>query len=362
MINVCFFSGDITRSGGTERVATTIVNGLSKTKKYRLSILSIVEQRKKPFYPILPEVKRYVLKNDRKWLSPGVGYLPLIPVLRKFLKKYKVNIIIDIDIVLDALSLPATIGLNVRVFSWEHFHYYFEHNILYRRIIAWFSARFSDYMITLTERDKNNYQKKLHRKKRIVSISNPVEIAKDTVVPKEKVLITVGHLEHWKGTDMLAEIAPKILKKYSDWKWYFLGDGPYRDLLESARRKYGLEEKLILTGVVSNVEDYLRRASIMVMASRTEGLPMCLLEAKACAVPCISFDIMVGPSELIEHGRSGFLIPPFDLGEMIDRISQLIVDDNLRKRFSLAAQTGVEEYEVERILEKWIWLLDTVLR
>lgn len=72
---------------------------------------------------------------------------------------------------------------------------------------------------------------------------------------------------------MLARIAPKLLKKHKDWKWYVLGDGELRGLLEETVAKYGLEKQLILTGSVTNVEAYLEKSSIYVMTSRIEGLP-----------------------------------------------------------------------------------------
>lgn len=46
---------------------------------------------------------------------------------------------------------------------------------------------------------------------------------------------------------MLAKIAPRLLKKHKDWKWYMLGDGELRGLLEETVAKYGLEKQLILT-------------------------------------------------------------------------------------------------------------------
>lgn len=360
MLNICFFSGDITRSGGTERVATEIANGLIALGKYRISFLSLVEQKENAFYPISSEIERFVLKGGREWRTPGLSYLPFVPELRRFLKKQNIHIIIDIDIVLDALSLPAVVGLNVKVISWEHFHCYFEQSILYRKLISRLSVRFTDYMVTLTERDKQNYQKVLHRKKKIFTIGNPIDVSWDETVSKEKMLITVGRLEYGKGTDMLAEIIPKVLEKCKGWKWYFLGDGEYRTLLEDVRRRYGLMDRVILTGEVKDVKRYLKRSSIMVFASRSEGLPMSILEARASRVPCVAFDVPVGPAELIKDNVNGFLIPPFMLGSMVEKIKRLTDDEVLRRRFSEAAVAGIEKYKHEEILKKWICLLDIV--
>ncbi|MCI8327842.1 MAG: glycosyltransferase family 4 protein [Lachnospiraceae bacterium] len=360
MKSICFFSGDITKSGGTEKVASVIANGLARMGKYRILFLSLVEQKSDPFFFILPKIERFVLKSDKCWVSPGPAYLPFVPRLRKFLKEQKIDIIIDIDIVLDILSIPAATGLSVKVVSWEHFSYYFEQKFLYRRIIARFSARFSDYMVTLTKHDKQNYQKLLHRKERIIAIYNPVEIPEDLsdIAPREKILITIGHLIPGKGIDMLAKIIPEILGKHRDWKWYFLGDGELRALLEDVQKRHGLRKQLILTGTVKNVNDYLQRASILVMASREEGLGMCFLEAKAARVPSVAFDVPIGPRKLISHGVNGFLIPAFNLKDMTDKILMLMKDDVLREQFSYNTTIDIEQFRLEPILEKWVRLID----
>ena len=385
---ICFFSGDITRNGGTERVAAMIANGLSQ-RGFSVCFLSLVEQKKIPFFDISAAVPRYVLKEDGKWVSPGPGYLPMVPKLRKFLKQQEIKVLIDIDIVLDVLSLPAAAGRETKVISWEHFNVPYEREFLYRRAILHLTARFSDYIVTLTRQDQENYEKLLHRKGRITFIYNPIEPEKfsetkkekafqgkerrrieaieqntadqERAEQKEKALITVGRLIERKGIDMLAGMAPRLLKKHKDWKWYVLGDGELRGLLEETVAKYGLEKQLILTGNVTNVEAYLKKSSIYVMTSRIEGLPMCLLEAAGCDLPCVSFDIPTGPSEIIEQGKNGFLISAFDVEKMEETLDRLMEEDAALKELTEAAagyrKTLEAKFGKEAILDQWEKLL-----
>lgn len=392
MKNICFFSGDITRPGGTERVSTIIANGLAAVGNYRICFLSIVEGRQEPSFFLSSDIPRYRLKDSGKWISPGPGYLPLLPALRRFIKKHRIDVIIDIDLVLDILSIPAAFGTPTKVLAWEHFHYYYEQESLYRRVIAAFSARFSDYMVVLTPQDLCNYQEKLKRRDRIDYIFNPLESSFDctssadgnrtgisdrphntddnctgisdrtsSADSREKMILTVGRLNSFKGIDLLAQIVPKVLKDHGDWKWYFLGDGEYRGILEDVRSRCRLEDRLVLTGVVNHVEDYLKRASLCVLASRTEPFGMCILEAKACGVPCVSFDVPYGPSIIIEDGQNGFLIPPFDLDQMAEKILLLMEDTALRERFIQNTGLGMEKFRLEPILKKWEELLDGML-
>jgi glycosyltransferase, group 1 family protein len=385
---ICFFSGDITRNGGTERVAVMIANGLSN-RGFSVCFLSLVEQKENPFFDISEAVPRYVLKEDGNWVLPGPGYLPMVPKLRKFLKQQEIKVLIDIDIVLDVLSLPAAAGRETKVISWEHFNVPYEREFLYRRAILHLTARFSDYIVTLTRQDQENYEKLLHRKGRITFIYNPIEPKKfsetkkekafqgkerqrieaieqntadqERAEQKEKALITVGRLIERKGIDMLAKIAPRLLKKHKDWKWYVLGDGELRGLLEETVAKYGLEKQLILTGNVTNVEAYLKKSSIYVMTSRIEGLPMCLLEAAGCDLPCVSFDIPTGPAEIIEQGKNGFLISAFDVEKMEKTLDRLMEEDAALNELTEAAagyrKTLEAKFSKEAILDQWEELL-----
>lgn len=352
MKKVCFFSGDVTRSGGTERVSVQLANSLFEDGGYDICFVCLTQQQEKPFYPLNPKIKRYSL--SKKWINPGPKYLPLIGKLRKFLKNHGIDIIIDVDIVLDVLSIPASKGLKTKVVSWEHFNCEFEQSVLYRKLISKLTARFADHIVTLTEEDKNNYANILGRKTRITAIYNmPAKMQRNESVPRENIIVTAGRLTYQKGTEYLARVAVAVLKKYRDWKWLILGDGEERNILQQAIAENGLENHLILKGTVDSVESYLERAKLFVLTSRYEGFGMCLVEALKMKVPSVCFDVKVGPSEIISDGQNGILIPPFDCEKMTEQISFLI--ENPEKLEELTANTmfGVERFSDSQIIEKW---------
>ncbi|MBR1740728.1 MAG: glycosyltransferase family 4 protein [Lachnospiraceae bacterium] len=375
MKNISFFSGEITRSGGTERVSSMIANGLSNIADFKICFLSLAEQERTPFFPLNASIAHTAL--GKKWISPGPGYLGIIPKLHHFLKKEKIDILIDIDIVLDVLSVPAAKGLPVKVISWEHFNYAYETSIFYRRLILKYFTRRTDFIVTLTNQDALAFQKEFHRKKRIHAIYNPMEdipvaeLSMDSEhtepLPKkaeslpdsqkENALITVGRLIPMKGIDYLAHIAKNLLPAHPDWKWYVIGDGDGKIFLEKIIQKYHLEKQLILTGRIENVAPYLEKSKIYVMTSRTEGLPMCLLEAKTYKLPIVSFDILTGPNEIIEHKKNGYLISAFDYKEMTKKLHKLMVNPTLIEQFSLHAQDNIEKFQMDKILCKWENLL-----
>ncbi len=359
MKTVCFFSGDITRGGGTERVAVLIANSLVSRECYRIMFLSLVEQMQEPFFSIDEKISRHAL-GDR-WISPGPGYLKLLPRLKRFLRESRVDVLVDIDIVLDALALPVARSAGTRVISWGHFSYYFERESLYRRYIMRYSARRADYCVTINEENARCYREYLHRKQDIRVIYNPVERAEpDPFSHREKWLLWVGRLVDIKGVDYLAETAKKVLQTHGDWQWIVVGEGEKREYLEQFIRENALEGRIVLAGSVTDVSQYYRQARIYVLTSRSEGLPMCLLEAKSYGLPCVSFDIRTGPNEIIRDGVNGYLVPPYDCDKMADRIGRLMKDENLRRQ--MAGQTGMdmEKFELEAIVKSWNEVIESV--
>lgn len=351
MKKICFFSGDITRNGGTERVAVMIANELAKQEQFEICFLSLCEQKKEMFYQLDEKIKRY--KLGQHWIQPGPGYLPLVPKIRKFFKEQDIDVVIDIDIVLDSLSIPAAWKLKTKVLSWEHSNCYFELSVFYRRLILKFSVKHSDYVVTLTEGDKLNYANFLKRTENIEAIYNPMEPVEPSLEERENRMITVGRLVPGKGMDYLAKVASVVLSKYPDWKWYVLGDGGERDFLERMIAENHLENRLILTGTVSNVGEYLDKSKIFVLTSKSEGLPMCLLEAKAYNLACVSFDIQTGPNEIIEEGVNGYLVSPFDCDEMSEKLCMLIEQEVLLKQFMENSKKNIEKFQMQTIIDNW---------
>lgn len=105
---------------------------------------------------------------------------------------------------------------------------------------------------------------------------------------------------------------------------------------------------------VKEIEKEYLSASIYAMASYFEGLPMSLLEASSFALPCIAFDVNSGPSDIIEDGKSGFLIKDGDLKEFALKLQLLMNDLNLRKSMGQKAKELVElKFSKEVVFKKW---------
>lgn len=354
MLNICFLSGDMSRTGGTERVLSIIANELSKQKnKFNIHILSITNENNTSYFNLENEIK-----NDRILKSKDVNfkkqYFQVVKGIRHYIKENNIDILIDVEVIASLFSIPATRFTKTKLISWEHFNFYEDngsHLRIYARKLA---ARFSNCIITLTEHDKQNYLNNLDIKGKVEYIYNPIEEVDDMECNiKSKQIISVGRLTYQKGFDMLCDVAKVVLKDNKGWKWLILGDGEDKDKLRSKIKEYGLENKLILKGNVSNVEEYYKNSSLYVMTSRFEGLPMTLLEAKTYKLPIVSFNCLTGPSEIVKNNVNGYLINPENVEAMSNKLNILMNDENKLKEFSSNAQIDIEKFKLKPIIERW---------
>ena len=125
-------------------------------------------------------------------------------------------------------------------------------------------------------------------------------------------------------------------------------------------KEYNLQDRLILKGKVSNVEDYYENSALYVMTSRFEGLPMTLLEAKNHKLPIVSFDCPTGPSEIIRNNVNGYLVKANDIKEMSNKVNSVLQDDKKLKEFSDKAELDIDKFNINSIIDKWTSLLVSI--
>jgi glycosyltransferase involved in cell wall biosynthesis len=107
-------------------------------------------------------------------------------------------------------------------------------------------------------------------------------------------------------------------------KLLILGEGPERVRLNTVIRDLHLEADVELTGFVPNPFAYMRRAAGVVLSSRYEGFGNVLVESMACGTPVVSTDCPSGPSEILEGGRYGPLVPVGDESRLADAMLSVL--------------------------------------
>jgi len=145
------------------------------------------------------------------------------------------------------------------------------------------------------------------------------------------VILGAGRLEPQKDFSTLIDAFWNI-KRRQNARLMILGEGSRRSKLEEQITKMNLEDEVSLPGFTDNPYKYMRNASVFVLSSSHEGLPNVLIEAMACGCPVVSTNCPSGPSEILDDGKYGPLIPvgdPDRLAEAIVTVLEEPIDPNV---------------------------------
>ena len=136
-------------------------------------------------------------------------------------------------------------------------------------------------------------------------------------VPAAPRLVCVGRLCEQKGQLLLVEAAARLHREGVPFELVLAGDGEMRAAIETCVREHGLERSVRITGWVDSarVRAEILAARALVLPSFAEGLPVVIMEAMALRRPVIS-TCVAGIPELVEHGRTGWLVAAGDLDDL----------------------------------------------
>ncbi|MEN8237780.1 MAG: glycosyltransferase family 4 protein [Actinomycetota bacterium] len=137
-----------------------------------------------------------------------------------------------------------------------------------------------------------------------------------------------------------------------------IGDGPLAAEVKDYAREMVLDDVVEFTGPVEDVTPHLRWADVLILTSRTEGLPGAALEAGAASVPVVAFDVG-GTSETMIDGTTGILVRERDTDTMVASIDALARDRQRLASMGEAARTFVaQNYTLETAITRYDAILD----
>ena len=215
-------------------------------------------------------------------------------------------------------------------------------------------------MFALTDRLEHDYKNilKNNNHTKIVKVPNMLEsIPSKKSLLEDNNIITVSRLDEGKRNDEIIKIFSKLNNK--KWKLYIIGDGKEIDNLSKLVKELNLEKQVILTGYKNKkeIEKYMLESSIFLMASVSEGLPMVLLEAMSYGLPCIAYETASGTNDIIKNNINGYIINNRDEDEYIEKLKELMNNNNLRKKMGESAKNTSIEFSKEKIVEIWLNIL-----
>lgn len=348
-LNICFI-GHFT-AGGTESATFLVANGLCN--KHKVFVLNTCNR--KPSFKLKQTITFDYLKD---------GSIPKrILSLKKYLTKNEIEVLITVESMTGIFSIVAAKLARCKHIVWEHANYYQNQGSRWIQKIRQIELHSVDAYVVLTERDRNNFVKHFRVKARLEQIYNVAKPQGDHLYDMgSKIIVSVGHLRKIKNFIVIPDVAKIVFSKHPDWKWKIYGDtnGDEYYAIKEKVDAYDLQNQVIFCGRCNDMESAYQEASMYVMTSLQEGLPMVLLEAKSSKLPLISFDIETGPDEIIMDGVNGYLVPAYEIEIMAEKICKLIENKEIRKSFSNNSKEGLGLFSEKLIFEKWNSLLNSI--
>ncbi len=163
------------------------------------------------------------------------------------------------------------------------------------------------------------------------------------VTPDEIVVGTVALFKAQKGLSFLVEAARLAIAANPRIRFVHMGDGPLRDDVVRQIAEAGLGGRFLLLDRVPDPVKLLSGLDIFALPSIWEGLPIALLEAMSAGLPAVGTAVS-GIEEVIEHNRSGLLVPPADAQALADAILSLASDPVARRRLAAGAVSRVAHF------------------
>ena len=185
----------------------------------------------------------------------------------------------------------------------------------------------------------------------MLSFENP-PIPNDKYKCKE--VLVVARLDDWHKRISDALKIWKLIqtdRQYSDWQLRIVGDGVDRRFYEDYVRRHRIPN-VRFEGRQPSLS-YYQQASLFMMTSACEGLPMTILEAQQCGCVPVVFDTFASLPDVVADGRNGYIVPKGDVEQYVARMTALMQDELLRKEMGENARVDCQRFAPEKVAEQW---------
>jgi glycosyltransferase involved in cell wall biosynthesis len=349
-------------AGGAERVLQLIT--ANWVRERQITIISFDAPTDVAFHPFDPAVRliRLGIPAARSGLLRQIfSTLRRTIALRRTIKQLKPDAVISFLMKINVITLLASLNLPHPVIISERNNPKMQpSNAFWGVLLARLQYR-AAAIVMQTRASLECLEDKA--RERAVVISNPVYVPPQAAQKEgPPVLAAVGRLTKQKGFDLLIEAFAAVAPSHPEWTLRIWGEGGLRKELERQVAKCGLADRIDLPGNSKNPAEWIEDANAFVFSSRYEGFGNALAEAAGAGLAVVSFDCPYGPADIIDHERTGLLVPPADVGALSATLDRVMGDEALRQRLGATARTDIGRFAPDKIVAQWDSLLSQILR
>ncbi|MEE8575706.1 MAG: glycosyltransferase family 4 protein [candidate division Zixibacteria bacterium] len=260
-----------------------------------------------------------------------LGDWRVIGQLRKLFYDRQIDLVVTHDYKSNFFAHHATRNSDVRQIALFHGVTSEDSKVsLYNSIDRWTLKRV-DHIITVSEKTARLIASFGIKPSNISVVPNAIDenILIDNLPVRDSSdqvqLVAAGRLSYEKGFDLLLEAIAEIAETAEPFKLYLYGSGPEETKLRQIVADLQIEPQIEFCGFTDKLIEIFDRMDLMIMSSRSEGMPVVLLEAWARKLPVLATTVG-GIPELINHGKNGLLVEPENIEALAEAISSAIKD------------------------------------
>lgn len=384
-MNICFLCDSIFTFGGVQRVLSVVAKALSAS--HRITIVTLDNPSLKDtslygldqadiqyefihFAPPTPieylPCKAYSLLYKKvlphtgltsRWYAHSSFPPSQSDLLVRKLNEGDYDIIVGVHVFLSIRLATVRHKLNAKqVIGWMHSSYqaFFEIRPGYLEGLKshfMHQMRKLDRIVVLTHTDAGIYRERFQLSPTV--IYNPLTVRPQARSnPNAHKFLAVGRLSpRTKGFDILIKGFAIFAQSDTNWTLDIVGEGPEEEALRRLIAAHGLEDRVKLHPFTKEIETYYAAASVYILSSRWEGLPLVLMEAMSHGLPVISSDIPVS-RELLGNATNALLFKSEDEHDLAEKMKQMSESKEL-KRMGEESAACSERFGVEKAIEQW---------
>lgn len=365
-MRIMYIISSMIYSHGTEQTLSDKINYLS-AKGHDVSLVTYEQSGKQYAFELNNQVNCYdcnccfyKVYNYSRLIRP-LKYRRLYHIfqteIRAIYNKCNPDVIVTTTYDVEAIHALSCLELPISLICESHVSYvsYMKGGSIlqkYRNALLLRRLRKFNLLIALSNADLMSWSKKLNH---VIKINNPISYYPDSICESKKIIgriLAVGRLCPQKRFDRLINAFALIKDNNPDWFIDIFGDGEDEDMLNKQIKEMGLEGRVNLKGVTSNIFSEYECCEMFVLSSDYEGFPLVLLEAMACGTPVISTDCPHGASELIDNGITGLLCK-MEVEDLAEKMEWMMNHKEERKRIGSRARQSVAKYKKDVVMKMW---------
>lgn len=352
-MKICFVISSL-GTGGAERMISTMANSFSK-RGHSVSIIKLDAPANKPFFHIhenIAIVSLDVHKASTSLLMAILSNLKRIQMIRKALDDKSPDTVISFMGSTNVITLLASLGAGRKTIVSDRNNPPKEERRFLWMTLQKLLYRLAHVVVVQTHSAKRDMQPVLKDKTTV--IPNPVPLPPEvSSYPCSKKIVCTASLTPQKNLSTLFKAFSRTERPHPDWTLTIYGEGPLRKELEKLREELNQKDRINLPGNTTNIYEKLIEAELFVLPSQYEGFPNALCEAMAVGLPVIATDCPHGPSEIIQQGLTGILVPVGDQKALAEAMISLMQNSQKRQKMGISALRITSRFNEEDILDMW---------